>query len=83
MGPVVVTVGPGPDITVRDAGPGLPDDAGARLFQTFWRAPGAAPGGTGLGLSIVERLQKAQGGSVSAKNAAAGGAVFRLTYRSP
>ncbi|QBF33461.1 HAMP domain-containing sensor histidine kinase [Thalassococcus sp. S3] len=80
-GPVVVTVGPGPVITVRDAGPGLPPQGADRLFETFWRAPDAAPGGTGLGLSIVERLQEAQGGTVEAEDAQGGGALFRLTYR--
>lgn len=80
-GPIVITVGPGPEITVRDTGPGLPPDAGARLFETFWRAPDAVPGGSGLGLSIVERLQHAQHGTVTAENVKGGGALFRLTYR--
>lgn len=80
-GRVAITVGPGPEITVRDAGPGLPPDTGARLFETFWRAPDAVPGGSGLGLSIVDRLQRAQGGTVTAENAEGGGALFRLTYR--
>jgi two-component system OmpR family sensor kinase len=80
-GRVEITVGPGPDITVRDSGPGLPPDAGARLFEAFWRAPDAVPGGSGLGLSIVDRLQRAQGGTITAETADGGGALFRLIYR--
>lgn len=80
-GTVIVMVGPGPEIAVRDEGPGLPPDAGERLYETFWRAPGAVPGGSGLGLSIVDRLQRAQGGKVAAEDAEGGGALFRLSYR--
>lgn len=81
MGPVDIHVGPGPTIRVRDYGPGLPPGARASLFEPFWRGDGAAPGGAGLGLAIVERLQRAQGGTVDARNLEDGGAEFVLSFR--
>ena len=81
--PVEIAVGPEPIVTVRDHGPGLPTGADGRLFDPFWRGPGAIPGGAGLGLAIVERVQRAQGGSVVARNAQGGGAEFVLCWKSP
>jgi two-component system OmpR family sensor kinase len=79
-GRVGISVGPGPVVTVRDHGPGLPEGAEGRLFDPFWRGRGAAQGGTGLGLAIVARVLRAQGGSVAARNAPGGGAEFVLTW---
>lgn len=80
--PVEIKVGPGPSVAVRDYGPGLPLAAPGEIFDPFWRGPDAAPGGAGLGLAIVDRLQQAQGGAVTAQNAASGGgAEIILTYR--
>src|SRR5258708_14415205 len=41
-------------VMVADHGPGIPADSLARIFDKFYRAPGAHTGGTGLGLSIVK-----------------------------
>ncbi len=82
-GAVEIRVGPGPVVTVRDHGPGLPDGAAGRLFDPFWRGPAAVPGGTGLGLAIVERVQRAQGGTVEARDVPGGGAEFVLGWLSP
>lgn len=81
-GLVEITVGPGPSLTVRDHGPGLPPAAGARIFDAFWRGPAAVPGGTGLGLAIVDRLQRAQNGAVRVADAATGGCEITLSYQS-
>ncbi len=81
-GPVEISVGPGPVLRVRDHGPGLPPEAQGHLFEPFWRGPGAVPGGAGLGLAIVDRLQRAQAGSVEARPAPGGGAEFILSFRS-
>jgi two-component system OmpR family sensor kinase len=80
-GLIEISVGPGPQIRVRDHGPGLPSEGECRLFEPFWRAEGAPPGGSGLGLAIVERLQQAQGGAVSAVSPPGGGAEFILSFR--
>lgn len=79
-GLVQITVGPGPALSVRDHGPGLPPGGQGRMFEPFWRGPAAAPGGTGLGLAIVDRLQRAQGGTVTARPAQGGGAEIVLAF---
>ena len=72
-------------LIVADRGPGLPPGDLERVFDKFYRAPGAAPGGTGLGLSIAKGLIEAQGGTISAENRANGGARFiiRLPIGNP
>jgi two-component system, OmpR family, sensor histidine kinase KdpD len=66
-------------LTVGDRGPGLAPEALPRIFDKFYRAPGAGAGGTGLGLSIVKGFVEAQGGRVLAGNRPAGGAAFTIT----
>jgi two-component system sensor histidine kinase KdpD len=72
-------------LSVADRGPGLPPADLDRVFDKFYRAPGARPGGTGLGLSISKGLVEAQGGTISAENRANGGARFiiRLPIGAP
>ncbi len=79
-GRIEVQVGPGPTLSVRDHGPGLPENAGD-LFEPFQRGKGAVRGGAGLGLAIVSRIQNAHGGTVEAGPAPGQGTVFRLGYR--
>ena len=62
-------------IVVRDHGPGVPEDALARLFDPFFRVEEARNtngGGSGLGLSIAKRAVQAHHGSIVAENAAPG-----------
>ncbi len=58
-------------LTVRDQGPG-PDPADVeRLFERFWRGPGAsARPGSGLGLSIVAAIAERHGGTVTVEGSA-------------
>jgi two-component system OmpR family sensor kinase len=68
-------------LEVRDHGPGLPADAGERLFERFWRTEGGRSrgrGGAGLGLAIVKAIVETHHGQIDAYNAAGGGAVFRI-----
>ena len=65
-------------LTVADNGRGIPPESLPKIFDKFYRAPGALTGGTGLGLSIVKGFVEAQGGRVSAENRPGGGAVFTL-----
>jgi two-component system OmpR family sensor kinase len=67
-------------LSIRDHGPGLPG-AGDELFERFWRAErGRERGraGAGLGLAITRAIVLAHGGSVEARNAPGGGAIFTL-----
>jgi signal transduction histidine kinase len=66
-------------IEVRDRGPGLPESQLARIFERFERAASMRHyGGLGLGLYVVRQVVEAHGGSVSARNAAGGGACFTV-----
>jgi signal transduction histidine kinase len=63
-------------ITVRDHGPGVPDEALSKIFRPFYRVDEARDreaGGVGLGLAIAERAVRLHGGTVEAKNAEGGG----------
>jgi len=68
-------------ITVKDQGPGFPEEAIPHLFTKFYRVPGTAPGGTGLGLSISKGFVECIQGSITAQNHPDGGAL--LTIRLP
>jgi two-component system, OmpR family, sensor kinase len=68
-------------LAVRDHGPGLPADAGDRVFDRFWRSQlgrTRGPGGAGLGLAIVREIVDAHRGTVSATDHPDGGAVFTV-----
>ena len=71
-------------VRVADAGPGLPPELAAQVFDRFWRADLArtrARGGSGLGLSIVRALVAGHGGKVSFDSAVAEGTT--VTVRLP
>jgi two-component system sensor histidine kinase KdpD len=50
----------------------------SRIFDKFYRGPGAPTGGTGLGLSLVKGFVEALGGTVAAANRNGGGAKFTI-----
>jgi signal transduction histidine kinase len=70
-------------ITIQDSGPGIPPEHLPHVFDRFYKAdssrtaPGAAAG-SGLGLSIVRAIVERHGGTVTAANAAGGGAAFEF-----
>ncbi len=53
-------------IEVRDTGPGVPADLAERVFEEFFRAPGASTSasGTGVGLAIARRVARLLGGDL-------------------
>ena len=67
-------------VVVADRGPGVSPDERDRIFEPFYRAPGAMAdvGGAGLGLAIARRLAMEQGGDVRYAARPDGGSLFTL-----
>lgn len=67
-------------VEVLDKGPGVPADLRERIFEPFYRLPGASEkdGGVGLGLALVKSIAQRHGGSVQCSNRPQGGACFSL-----
>jgi len=69
----------GPEVTVRDHGPGIAEQDLPHVFDRFYRAASARHlPGSGLGLAIVRQVARSHGGEATAENAPDGGAVFHL-----
>jgi signal transduction histidine kinase len=66
----------GASLVVDDAGPGVRPEDRERVFDRFWRAPGAPAGGTGLGLAIARWIAEHHHGSIAVRESDAGGARF-------
>lgn len=68
-------------MTMRDTGPGIPEEALPFIFERFYRADRARSrqeGGSGLGLAIARQIVEAHGGQLTAANHPQGGAVFTV-----
>ena len=68
-------------IAVGDRGPGVPVAYRERIFEPFFRLPGASErvGGVGLGLSLVKSIAERHGGRVSCTDRPGGGACFEVS----
>jgi two-component system sensor histidine kinase SenX3 len=83
------------EVSVRDAGIGIPSRDLERVFERFYRVDQARSrdtGGTGLGLSIVRHVARAHGGDITVESVEGQGSTFRfvlplepesVTLRSP
>ena len=65
-------------LSVCDRGPGVPPDLRERIFEPFYRLPGASEreGGVGLGLALVRSIVTRHGGQVRCEDREGGGARF-------
>ena len=63
--------------SIRDSGPGIPEDALPRIFDPFFTTKDVGRG-TGLGLAITYGIMQEHGGSIAAANDPDGGAIFTL-----
>ncbi|MNU62809.1 Sensor protein RstB [compost metagenome] len=65
-------------VRVNDRGPGVPAALRERIFEPFYRLPGASErnGGVGLGLALVKSIAERHGGSVRCEDRPGGGASF-------
>jgi len=68
-------------VAVDDTGKGIPEADLPHIFEPFYRShtAGSGRGHAGLGLAIARRMVELQGGRISARNHAAGGAGFRFS----
>ncbi len=76
------------EISVRDRGPGIPEEFRERMFQAFSQADSKTTrerGGTGLGLYITQAIVERHGGSIRFETAVGAGTTFfvRLPMREP
>lgn len=69
-----------PVLSISDDGPGIPAAYRDRIYDRFFRVPGADERGTGIGLSLVARIARLHGASLVDAPAARG---FHLTVRFP
>jgi signal transduction histidine kinase len=65
-------------VRVNDRGPGVPPALRERIFEPFYRLPGASErnGGVGLGLALVKSIAERHGGTVRCEDRPGGGASF-------
>jgi two-component system sensor histidine kinase KdpD len=75
--------GPWLVFAVADRGPGIPRAERERIFDAFYRRPGASSGapdvgGAGLGLSIARGIAVAQRGGLDFEERPGGGSIFRF-----
>ena len=76
----------GPEILVRDHGPGIEKKHLSRLFERFYRVDKARSrnqGGTGLGLSIVKHICQVHNGHVSVESEPGRGSTFIIQLPLP
>lgn len=70
-------------ISVRDHGPGIPDDYRGRIFDKFVQVDATdqrKKGGTGLGLSIAKQIVTQLSGEIVFEPAFDGGSVFKIEF---
>jgi signal transduction histidine kinase len=67
-------------LRVCDRGPGVPQALQDRIFEPFYRLPGASEreGGVGLGLALVKSIAQRHGGTVHCSSREGGGACFEI-----
>jgi len=68
-------------VEVRDTGPGIPNEALARIFEPFEQADATIAqrfGGTGLGLAITRNLVSLMNGTVDVESKRGVGTTFRV-----
>ena len=72
------------ELAVEDDGMGVPEAIRERIFERGWTTRAQVPSsGTGLGLFVARRLAEEQGGTLTVRDRAGGGAAFVLTLPIP
>jgi two-component system sensor histidine kinase PrrB len=71
------------ELSVADAGPGIPEAERAAVLDRFSRGSSASGVGSGLGLALVAQQAELHGGEVSIGRGEAGGALVAVRLRAP
>jgi signal transduction histidine kinase len=69
-------------VTVRDYGPGIPEEALENVFRPYYRLDKSRnrnTGGVGLGLTVVQAIVHGHGGEIVLSNRCGGGLEARIT----
>ena len=67
------------ELTVDDAGPGIPEEDRELVFERFYRSTASrSMPGSGLGLAIVRQVVVKHGGTISVEESDRGGALVRI-----
>lgn len=77
---------PGVDVTVRDFGPGIPDEHIPRITERFYRVDveeSRAQKGTGLGLAIVKHILTRHNARLTIRSTLGEGAAFTVHIPAP
>ena len=71
---------PAAAISVRDTGPGIPEEHQARIFDEFYRVPDDRhqTEGSGIGLAISRRSMRRLGGDITMQSVPGKGATFTI-----
>lgn len=64
---------------VSDTGEGIAPEHQARIFERFFRVPGARSGGAGLGLALSREIVRAHGGEIGVRSQPGSGSTFWFT----
>ncbi|KQP36215.1 ATP-binding protein [Pseudorhodoferax sp. Leaf274] len=68
-------------LAVHDDGPGIAPEERARVFERFYRSPGAPAGGSGLGLTIAHAIAERHGATLQlAPSARLGGLAAAVRF---
>ena len=70
-------------LSLKDNGPGIPEEYREKIFEKFFRVPNGMRHNTkgyGLGLSYAAQVMRQHNGSINVNNLTTGGCVFTLTF---
>lgn len=66
-------------VSVKDNGPGIPEEDIRHIFERFYRGHGVGKPGRGLGLTISSEIIKSHNGTIEASNNSDAGCTFTFT----